>query len=1374
MAQGFLSDIRSSRAGGVIILFFIILIPMVVLGLERIKTRTEKNTQQILLYSMENSHAAVLNWVENLFETMTLLNRNSDVRRNVLSLLDAYQRGEKLQNNNSLEHLRSYYKPWIEAHSARGFFIFAPDGISIASMRDHNIGIMTRVSQITHQFEKCFKGDPELVLPFASQIALPNIHGEKVEGEPTMFAAIPVRGLDDTVMAVFAIRLDPTEDFSAITHISRVGITGDTYLFNRDARLITRTRFDDMLRTIGLVGPEKQALLSLRIADPGRNSAIRAENVNRYPLTLMAKEAVKGESGMNIDGYRDYRGIRVVGTWKWDETHNFGITSEIDLSEAYGSYLLARFIVVGALSFIGVLFSAFVLVVERKNRITVENEKKLKRITNTVQDAIVLIDTRGRIQFWNSSAARIFGVSEEKAIGKDLHELISPKRYKPMSDAGHKAYVKTGKGPIVGNLREVQALSADGTEFPVELAVQALNINSEWWAVGSVRDISSRKQDEKRLSEITERFELATKSANLGIWDWDVRNNKLVWDDAMYNMYGVENDKFKGAVEAWEQCVHPDDSVRAKKELDQALEGIKPFDTKYRIVLPDQSIRYIKADGTVKFDDKGNAIRITGVNYDMTLQMEAEIALQNFNLELEQKVRERTTELETAKQGLERSEERFRGLVESCSDIIWGQDENGRVTYISPKVAEVLGYDQKEMIGDRFLPLSESNTSKQKVHSNAAVASFENIQHEFVNKCNQKAIAFETNISPVVSKDGAHMGFRGISRDITERKIQSETLRKLLKAVEASPVSVIITNTEGIIEYANRFCLSISGYPKKELIGRTPGVFKSGRHPASFYQQLWSTISKGEQWEGDICNRKKDHTEFWERVLISPIFNEDDMITHYVAVKDDITEKKKTEEELNKALVRAESATLAKSDFLANMSHEIRTPMNAIIGMTHLALETNLDSRQLDYIQKVDMSAKSLLTIINDILDFSKIEAGKLTIEQTKFNLRETIENVIILSAEKIAKKDIDLFYSVDDHIPAVLVGDPVRVGQIFTNLLSNAVKFIEKGSIDLTARVKSRDGSDLIVECKVQDTGIGMTKEQADRLFEKFSQADTSITRKYGGTGLGLSIVHRLVGLMGGTIGVDTQPDKGTTFTFTLKTGFKKDRRKEQFSLRLPPDLDGLKVLVVHPKQVFLDRFGQMGGQFPFQTLQMVNQLDRGLEYLEGGQNSGGSYDILFLDIEQASDFMKIGEWSHLPVIVIPDLMQNRGVGPSIQNRMKTVIMQMPLNPHGIFNSIMTLFGYPDLVFRRRENTIENIFKKLEPIRGAKILLVEDNELNRQVALGLLEKINARVVIAHNGAQALERLSDDAFDLILMDIQMPVMDGTYTARAIRKQGGDF
>ncbi len=634
------------------------------------------------------------------------------------------------------------------------------------------------------------------------------------------------------------------------------------------------------------------------------------------------------------------------------------------------------------------------------------------------------------------------------------------------------------------------------------------------------------------------------------------------------------------------------------------------------------------------------------------------------------------------------------------------------------------------------------------------------------------------HISVWAFKVGKGLGM--IVSDITERKRVEVELReneeKFRMVAEQSPNMVFI-NKKGKVVYANRKCVEVMGYRYEEFYSPDFDFFKliSKESQDLIRENLEKHINGEEVAPVEYTLITKDGKKI-EAILTTKLikYKGEQAILGTVT---DITERKKAEQILLKAKEQAEEANRLKSEFLANMSHEIRTPMNAIIGMTDLALDTELTEEQRDYLNTVKESTQALLELINDILDLSKIEADRIELESIDFDLRITVESVADAFAPKASAKGLELASLIHHRIFPLLRGDPGRLRQVLVNLVGNAVKFTEKGEVVLKVELSWETEDQATLLFSVKDTGIGISKDKQKKIFETFIQADGSTTRKYGGTGLGLSISKRLVELMGGEIGVESEPDKGSRFWFRVT--FKKQKETREIHPPVSVDIRGMRMLVVDDNQTnrtILAKILQSFGCY----VESVESGACALKVLRETVKDGKLFDLVLLDMrmpgmdgEQTLHAIKNDPQIKGTTVVILTSVGVRGEVARLKELGCAGYLMKPIKQSQLYDAIITVLGLQKCKAEKDQPSIVTRHTIAEQKRRAvHILLAEDNPTNRKLALTLLKRAGYFVDAVENGYKVIEALKSKVYTLILMDVQMPEMNGFEATKAIREKEG--
>jgi len=706
------------------------------------------------------------------------------------------------------------------------------------------------------------------------------------------------------------------------------------------------------------------------------------------------------------------------------------------------------------------------------------------------------------------------------------------------------------------------------------------------------------------------------------------------------------------------ELLHPDDLVTVTGNVLEILSE-KAVSTVFetRALRKDGSVIFINAEirGVHKAD--GSLAYLYATLEDITTRKMHEMALNIANAQLrssQTELRLQNEDLQQTKAALEESRQGYVDLYEHAPVAYFAVSPKGIIQRVNVMGSSMLTVGTEALIGKSFSAFVDGSSAARwkEFLEDAAHSNVQN-REELTLRRSDGAIIYVHAKSTLQSSSDTSTAIRLTLADITLQKTMEQSLRILSEAVEQSPEAIVITDTTGAIEYVNAAFVKHTGYTREETLGRNPRILQSGQTPSKIFAAMWAALKKGESWKGEFHNRRKDGSLFVEFAVVAPIRQSDDQISHYVAVKEDITEKKRLGAELDKyrfhleevveqrttqlaeARGHAEAANIAKSAFLANMSHEIRTPMNAIVGLTHLLRNSDPTPRQLERLDKIDTAADHLLALINNILDLSKIESGRMELEETDFLLSSITDSVRSMIANEAREKRLPVSIDLGD-VPLWLRGDPTRLRQALLNYSGNAVKFTESGQITIRTELLSEDAEGLVVRFQVEDSGIGIPPEKIDGIFSAFEQADTSITRRYGGTGLGLAITQRLAHLMGGNAGVESQPGQGSAFWFTAR------------------------------------------------------------------------------------------------------LQRGRGIMPNVG----------AARPEDHEHELRQKHG------------------------DARVLLADDVEVNLEVARLLLHGAGLQVDSAHNGREAVDMIRSTPYDIVLMDVQMPVMNGLEATRLIRKLPG--
>ena len=1105
-----------------------------------------------------------------------------------------------------------------------------------------------------------------------------------------------------------------------------------------------------------------------------------------------------------------------------------------------------------------------------------ESEKKLQIISDASQDAIILINSKGLIEYWSGSAEKMFGYSSDEVLNKEVHDIITMHQDdRALAQRKMGKFAQNGKGPILNTLREMDAKTRDGKLIPAEISINPIKIGDEWWAAGIVRDITKRREAQKEIRELAQfplentnavmRFDLqgeliyANPASDFLLRNWNLaigqklkdplRKNFLdeiasggksririeikdhiysldifpVVDSGYANVYGVDITeeetarkelqaselKYRTLLNSMPQYIFhkdvegryitinkalsellnmepshfvgktdfdlfPGDISEKHSESDrQVLEQGIPYEADEMFFPQEDDKKIAHIVKTPVYDANGAVTGILGIFWDITKQVQAEKGLAELNKNLEGLVQKRTKEIEIINKELSISKERYQAIIENQVEFVFRWDLKGNITYSNHSFSDRFNKKNKDIVGKYYKDTISSARMDELYKKMADITQDNTFQTlEIRDVLSDGQVVWEQWNSRAIFNDRKEIvEVQNVGRDITELKQAQEQVYIQSSALEAAANGIVITDVDGKIIWVNRAMSNLTGYEVKELIDENPRIFKSGMVDDVVYEGLWNTILAGKVWSGEVINRKKDGSLYTEEMTITPILSEGKVI-NFIAIKQDITARKQIEQEVREAKEQAEIANSAKSIFLANMSHEIRTPLNAIMGLNYLLRRTGLTDIQQKYLGKMQTASKNLLDMINDVLDYSKIEAQKIEIEKMPFDLETIFIDITDTEALKAHQKGIELIVSSAEDIPERLQGDPIRLKQVLRNLVNNAIKFTESGEVVVEVKKTAERKDSITLLFSVTDTGIGLSQEQINKLFTPFQQADISTTRKFGGTGLGLAISQRIVSLMHGKIWVESELNKGSKFFFEIP--FRKLPPKKKADLFASKEVIGKKVLIVDSNVKSYKWLDQL--LKPTQA-QISHVADKDtLKEIINSSKAEDQFDVILINnnvrgFRRLSDLLDLKmrlKSEEVKVIHLTDTVQfAQRVQDEGSSSIDSVLIK-PINASQLYDTWIALFtGNRSMA---RKHTDAGSQETRNDLTGLKILLTEDNEINQEVITELLKQKNVAVTVADNGQAALDLISKEKFDLVLMDIQMPIMDGFTASRKIRKQ----
>ena len=895
-----LTGVNKTLLFGAVALVLVLLVSWQALG--RIKQQVRSDLHEKLRSVLYTTNEGLHIWLTVNIDYVRHLSSMQVVTGSVSELLKLPRGRAALLASPALRQLRDFIAPQLSMRDDLGFFVISPDGLNIASMRDRNLGTKNLLAAKGPYLDKIFDGQAQFILPMLSDMPLPGATGRLAQRQPTMFFGIPITSEDGETIAAFTVRMDPLRDFTRIIQIARTGETGDVYAFDRSGTIISESRFGAQLRKLGLIKPDETGILSLTLRDPGGNMLEGFRPVvkrEELPLTHMAQQAIAGKSGFELDGYRDYRGVPVVGTWLWDEDHGFGLAFEIDVAEAYRSYHIIRLIVAGLLAMTVVMFAGLsagllgrqrqteaanlrlnteISEHQRTNRALIESEDKFRTIFEGSSDAIMLLD-KNAFTDCNDTTLRIFAcASRDDFIGRHPGEY-SPPTQPGGRDSREAADEKIAKAFREGkNLFEWTHRRATGEDFPTEVLLTPLKLQGRQAMQATVRDITARKRAEEALKQSEASLAEAQRMAHVGNWEWDIASSRITWSDETFRIFGLRPRELEPTYDTFISTVHPDDREDVREVINGSLKNKTRYNVEHRIVLPDGTERFVHEQGKGAYDADGNPLRMMGTVHDITERKKAEDKLRVGS-----------------------------AVIDNTAEGILVTDAEGVIVSVNAAFQSITGFSRNDALGKtpRILRSGEQDDSfyKNLWHAITTIGKWEG---EIWNKRKGGEIyPQETTINAIYNEKEEIVQYAAIFSDITERKRAEEELRRSeykIRTIFETSVNPIISITEqGTVQMFNPAAEKMFGYKASEVVGKNVTMLMPepvrGLHREGLQRYLTTGENKviGKYCEVEALRANGSLVPI--HLSVSEVSDKEGK-REFVGMLTDITERKRAEEAL--------------------------------------------------------------------------------------------------------------------------------------------------------------------------------------------------------------------------------------------------------------------------------------------------------------------------------------------------------------------------------------------------------------------------------------------------------------------------------------------